>query len=730
LGILVAIVLAGMVNADARRLSDRGARLSPGLWAILVFLVWPIVLPLYLLLRYTLWKAQIETARARAQELANAYASAAALELARQEALSASSPSPPPSQEESSSTAGSPPEEAPAIPASEHAPSSSGSEQASPLALAERGLSFGLPVIPDPRLGTAVVWCFLLLVVQFFLGFCAGFVLGAAGQKPEGSVLLVVAHTVTTVGMVVLAILLLGSGARRSLAWRRARPLHLLLAILVVPPMVVVSEEISVRATQGLDAIFELEGKAPAAYIKAFDEEFERLAREPWLVVLIVGCLLPGIGEEIFFRGLLGRGLVAHYGPVRGVLFTSALFGLMHVDPVQICYAATLGIVLHVAYLSSKSLGPSMAMHVTYNVVGFGRVKLGLAGALDPSGPDQPVPIPLLCAAIAAIFCLGYAFYRTRTWWALPDGTAWSPEYVTAEMPAARLGARARRTKAGMRTLLVGAGGYGLFGLTAAFLAADWTGLSGAAGSVRRGEECLERSDYRGAVVEFTEAIRQDPRNVTAYTLRGEAHRLLEELPLAIADYDRAIELRPENPMAHASRGAAHFAQGHAANALADCSEAIRLNPAFSWAYEVRGLILHNQGNYARAAADFTKATELDPTSASAFNSLAWQMATCPEQQYCNGKKAVEYATKACQLTGWREPEYVACLAAAQAECGRFDEAVKRQDQALKIAPAEEQTRYLLLRAAYQSRQALREEKGFPRPLEARPDDRIRGSRR
>lgn len=67
------------------------------------------------------------------------------------------------------------------------------------------------------------------------------------------------------------------------------------------------------------------------------------------------------------------------------------------------------------------------------------------------------------------------------------------------------------------------------------------------------------------------------------------------------------------------------------------------------------------------------------------LNSLAWRWATSSDDRYRDGAQAVEASTKACELTGWKRPAFLETLAAAYAEIGDFDSAVKWQTKALDL---------------------------------------------
>ena len=164
-----------------------------------------------------------------------------------------------------------------------------------------------------------------------------------------------------------------------------------------------------------------------------------------------------------------------------------------------------------------------------------------------------------------------------------------------------------------------------------------------------RAVEWAAKKDYDRAIADYAEAIAINPQYREAFNNRGNAHRNKRDYDLAIADYDAAIRINPKRGLYHRNRG----------NVLMD------------------------KRDYEKALASFNEAIRLDPNDADANDSAAWLMASAPDAKLRNGKRAVELAQKACELTQWKNGSYVDTLAAAFAEAGDYAEAVRREQQAL-----------------------------------------------
>jgi len=113
--------------------------------------------------------------------------------------------------------------------------------------------------------------------------------------------------------------------------------------------------------------------------------------------------------------------------------------------------------------------------------------------------------------------------------------------------------------------------------------------------------------------------------------------------------------------------------------------------------------------DYAKSIKDHMEALKREPNHAATFNYLAWVWCTAPEPGVRNGRRAIECATRACELTEWQSPGYVDTLAAAYAETGQWTEAIRWAEKAIEVASDDDaREEYAGRVELFESRQPLR----------------------
>ena len=160
------------------------------------------------------------------------------------------------------------------------------------------------------------------------------------------------------------------------------------------------------------------------------------------LYVLVMFGIIPGVTEELFFRGILFRHLEDFGGSWFALALTSALFGVAHIMNPNATYfssfaiAVEAGVLLGGAYMLTRSLWAPIGIHAAWNftqsqvfdvpvsgIDGTGLVEAKLSGPELLSGGSfglEASVIALVIATAAGIWLVviaARAGHLVRPWW-------------------------------------------------------------------------------------------------------------------------------------------------------------------------------------------------------------------------------------------------------------------------------------------------------------------------
>jgi membrane protease YdiL (CAAX protease family) len=331
------------------------------------------------------------------------------------------------------------------------------------------------PRKPQPGFGWSILWTLGFAAVLF--GVMIGIVLVAAvvlsargvslqpapGAGPSAvppaladvlAVSIPVAYLAALLFTILALRLVAGRGWPRQIGLHRLPCTHLLLVLVALPGFMIVSDGIA-RLLMELFGSSEVSGQE-----QMLKELFTTFPA--WFAVLAIG-IGPGVVEELWCRGFLGRGLVGRYGWPVGILLASLFFGLLHMYPLgYVLVTAVMGVGLHLVYLASRSLWVPMVLHtlnnslavlLTVGTIPSGRLEQNLAAA--------PVLIPLLGVVVLFFVGVAMATGRVRLAAADPSLPAWEPPYpgVAEPPPGANAVLRTGRPSPAATVLAVVASG-------------------------------------------------------------------------------------------------------------------------------------------------------------------------------------------------------------------------------------------------------------------------------
>ena len=256
------------------------------------------------------------------------------------------------------------------------------------------------------------------------------------------------------------------------------------------------------------------------------------------------------------------------------------------------------------------------------------------------------------------------------------------------------------------------------------------------------------QGNFEGALHTLEQAQSLEPDNPGVLLLRALIYQETKEPAKALADVERVLKLRPDNETAmrlHASLLAGsgkvdlaieqlgkllkrdpddvesrlqlaifYQASERPRRAIALYTEVLDKQPDNRFALRGRGDALLGIGKHAEAIRDYEKALKQDDKDSSVLNNFAWVLATSPLDEVRDGKRAIELATKACELTDHKQGHILSTLGAAYAETGDFETAKKWSRQAIELGTPDQKEALKKELESYEAGKPVREMQTAP----------------
>jgi uncharacterized protein len=210
-----------------------------------------------------------------------------------------------------------------------------------------------------PGLGQSIA----LLVILTVVDIATSLLLDASGLLPDGTKIQAMLLATSAADALVLAAFL---GRRRLTWWNALHPAQVrpqsLMGLLTLP-LLLISPALFL-ASGLMDDMVRAAFPISDRLRQLFDEVFGGGAASFAAVVLVAPFF-----EELLFRGIILRGLLARMSAGRAVVLSSLLFGAMHANIYQFVDAGALGLVLGWLYVRFRSTLPCIVLHAVTNAL-------------------------------------------------------------------------------------------------------------------------------------------------------------------------------------------------------------------------------------------------------------------------------------------------------------------------------------------------------------------------
>lgn len=223
---------------------------------------------------------------------------------------------------------------------------------------------------------------------------------------------------------------------------------------------------------------------------------------------------------------------------------------------------------------------------------------------------------------------------------------------------------------------------------------------------LQRAELALDRDEVKSAKEDFRAAIEAAPAIENAeptIALRSRIALQENRLADAINDAKLLLDLNPDDAFRRLRLATLYSLDKRPRKAIDMLTSILDKDPKNIPVLRSRGDALLSVGDHTSAIEDYEAAiaamgnlekVDSDEAqrseAAGIYNNMAWVLATSPVDSVRDGKRALDYADKAAELSDFEEAHILSTLAAAYAENGNFEKAIEWSGKAVELGKAEE----------------------------------------
>lgn len=195
--------------------------------------------------------------------------------------------------------------------------------------------------------------------------------------------------------------------------------------------------------------------------------------------------------------------------------------------------------------------------------------------------------------------------------------------------------------------------------------------------------------DVKAAREDLDALLERQPGLAAALELRAVLAANSRDFKQAIDDFEELLKLAPKNAELLAQIGILYQANKKPTAAIEKFTAALEQKSELFPALRARADAYLSIGKQAEAITDYEKAIKIQGKDTGVLNNLAWVLATSPDDELRDGKRSIELATLACEITDYKAPHILSTLAAAYAEAGQWEEAIKWSKKAVELGDDE-----------------------------------------